>query len=469
MNLLNDRLRRREACDSGDSWTDWARSRRMATLRGVRLTWLKNAWGDFQASADPDELVSVSHPVLIASTVSALVAAIMGLAYVPALARVTQLQNAWEICGCFVVGGLLTYAAYRHRCRGTIGSIATLFDNAFYSGGLALAATSCAEATGIALAVIHGLMVVSFPARDYAITWLFSAVMTVPVVALMVVMRPALPVGLVLVASLVMMHIVSQETRVKRRDRLRQLRLEQALGAADKLADESVQAALTTTLLTLGHFLHELRNYQTAIAANLEYVEAAGDLAEGPSAALSEAQNAQRGQADLLRRTIEDLRGRSSGGGGSFMLRRTIQEVASAEHSLQVLLVGEVDFEIQGNAEHFRVILLNLFRNAGQAGSRRVHCALGGEASGTAVRITISDDGKGILAEKRDRLFDSFALSDKPGGSGLGLYLIRRYVELLGGSIRVGDQSPLGGASFVIRLPARAMVDPAPEFVAATV
>lgn len=423
----------------------------------VRFRWLKKAWNDFRASADPDDLVANSNPILIAGSTGAPIILILALAYFPPLADISQLRHPWIASGLFLAGGILTYVAWLRRCRGTVGSLATLFDNAFYSSGLAVAAASCSEATGIALALIHGLMMVSFPARDYALTWLFSVMMTAPVLVVLFLVRPSLPVALVLVASLVMLHVVSQETRVKRHDKLRRLRLEQALGAADKLADESVQAALTTTLLTLGHFLHELRNYQTAIAANLEYVEASGQLSRGAKEALIEAQDAQRAQADLLRKTIDDLRGRGTGGTGSFLLRNTLDKVAAKERQLEVRVTGDLEYELQGNIEHFRVIMLNLIRNAAQAGAKRVECNLGSEPSGSAVRLVVRDDGRGILAEKRATLFDSFALSDKPGGSGLGLYLIRRYVELLGGAIEASENNVQGGATFVIRLPARAV------------
>jgi signal transduction histidine kinase len=407
----------------------------------VGLKWLQHAWDEFKASADLDDLIAKSNPALILGSAGAPILAILALAYIPPLARVSRIDNVWEACSLMALGGVFTYVAWLKRCQGTWGTLATLFDNACYSAGLALVAASCAETTGIALAVVHGLMIVSFPARDYALTWLFSMAISLPVLGIIIGLGPSLPVGLVMIASLGMMHIVSQETRVKREDRLRQLRLEQALGAADKLADESVQAALTTTLLTLGHFLHELRNYQTAIEANLEYVEAAGNLQSGPSEALAEAQNAQRGQADLLRRTIEELRGRSAGGSGVFLLRQTVKELAAAERGVQLTLSGDLEFEIRGNVEHFRVVMLNLVRNAIQAGAHRVECRLWGGASGHAVRLSVSDDGTGIVEAKRAHLFDSFALSEKPGGSGLGLYLVRRYVELLGGTIKVGEAS----------------------------
>jgi signal transduction histidine kinase len=421
----------------------------------VRLDWWKRAWKDFQASADPDELVAESSPILIVGSAAAPIITILLLSYVPPLSEISRLSHPWISSGLIGFGGLLTYLAWKRRCRGTLGTWATLFDNAFYSAGLAVAAASSTQATGIALAVIHGLVIVSFPARSYALTRLFSLTMSAPVFGVVLWLRPSLPVGLVLVASLMMMHIVSQETRTKHDNRLRRLLLEQALGAADKLADESVQAALTTTLLTLGHFLHELRNFQTAIAANLEYLGATGELSSGPKQALVEAQEAQQAQSQLLKKTIDDLRSRSSGGSGIFLLRETIKEQAAAARFPRIEVGGEQEFEVRGNVEHFRVVMLNLTRNAVQAGAKRIEWDLQGEASGNAVRLYVNDDGDGIVEEQRSRLFDSFALSDKPGGSGLGLYLTRRYIELLGGKIEVGDSSPLAGASFVIELPAR--------------
>lgn len=421
---------------------------------------MQNAWKDFQASADPDELVAESSPILIVGSTAIPIAIILFLAFFPPLARISQLGRPCLASGLIAVGGLLTYLAWTQRCRGTLGTLATLFDNAFYSGGLAVAAASSAQPTGLALAVVQGLVIVSFPARGYALTPLFSATMSLPTLSVIWWLRPGLPVGLVLFASLAMMHIVSQETRAKREDRLRQSQLERALGAADKLADESVQAALTTTLLTLGHFLHELRNFQTAIAANLDYVEASGELSAGPKQALLEAQEAQEAQSKLLRKTIDDLRDRSSGSSGTFRLRQTIEEAAAAESFPKIDVLGELEYEIRGNQEHLRVVMLNLTRNAVQAGAKRVEWTLDGEASGNSVRLTVNDDGRGIAEHQRSRLFDSFAVSDKIGGSGLGLYLIRRYIEVLGGTIELGASSPLGGASFIIRLPARVL---APE------
>lgn len=427
----------------------------------VKVDWIQKAWRDFQESADPDELVASSSPSSTALGVLVLVGTLLALAYVPSFATVSELDHVWYAVALILCGNGLTYVAWAHRCRGPIGSFATLFDNAFYSAGLVLAAVSSAPAVGIALAVIQGLMLVAFPGRAYALTSLFAVVMAVPPLLAIAIFRPALPVALVLLASLGTLLLVSQYTRVRRLDKDRQLRLEQALGAADRLVDESVQTALTTTLLTLGHFLHEMRNYQTALAANLEFVDADPDLSADARSALAEAQEAQKRQTQLLRATIEDLRSRSKPSLGAFNLRATLDLIVES-HGASVTVEGDREFEISGNPENLRVVFLNLIRNAEQAGATQVTCSVRVMAGGNAVELVIQDNGAGIPPELRARLFETFAVSTKPGGSGLGLYLVRRHVELLGGRIRI-DGTRQQDTSFVIRLPGQLPGNPESE------
>jgi signal transduction histidine kinase len=72
-------------------------------------------------------------------------------------------------------------------------------------------------------------------------------------------------------------------------------------------------------------------------------------------------------------------------------------------------------------------------------------------------RIEVADDGGGIPAADREVVFDRFVRLDdgrarSAGGSGLGLAIVRGIVGSHGGSVHV-DESDLGGASFVVRLP----------------
>jgi signal transduction histidine kinase len=99
-------------------------------------------------------------------------------------------------------------------------------------------------------------------------------------------------------------------------------------------------------------------------------------------------------------------------------------------------------------------VLQNLVRNAIQAGARTVHMETQLEPSGQAVSLTVHDDGPGIPESRTGRLFEAFTESTKIAGTGLGLYLCRRYVGLFGGTIEAGE-GPLGGAAFRIRLPGK--------------
>jgi two-component system sensor histidine kinase PilS (NtrC family) len=67
------------------------------------------------------------------------------------------------------------------------------------------------------------------------------------------------------------------------------------------------------------------------------------------------------------------------------------------------------------------------------------------------VRITVQDSGPGIDDEQRSRIFDPF-FTTKVDGSGLGLAVVHRAVEAHQGAVFV-EESPLGGAQFVIFLP----------------
>jgi two-component system nitrogen regulation sensor histidine kinase NtrY len=68
-----------------------------------------------------------------------------------------------------------------------------------------------------------------------------------------------------------------------------------------------------------------------------------------------------------------------------------------------------------------------------------------------AARLVVADNGPGIPAGDRDKLFMPY-YSTKRRGSGLGLAIVRRIIAEHGGSIEVGDNSPTGTV-FTIELP----------------
>ena len=101
-------------------------------------------------------------------------------------------------------------------------------------------------------------------------------------------------------------------------------------------------------------------------------------------------------------------------------------------------------------------VIDNLLANAYRHASSRVAVSVGTDAAG--VWMAIDDDGTGIAPADRTRVFDRFVRLDEArskdgGGSGLGLALAREAVEHHSGTLHIED-SPLGGARFVLRLPA---------------
>jgi two-component system OmpR family sensor kinase len=97
----------------------------------------------------------------------------------------------------------------------------------------------------------------------------------------------------------------------------------------------------------------------------------------------------------------------------------------------------------------------NLLRNAQKYAQGGI--VLSARRMPDGVAIAVDDDGPGIPAEERDRIFDPFYRLDRSrdratGGFGLGLSIAQKAVVLHGGSLQV-ETSALGGARFVITLP----------------
>jgi PAS domain S-box-containing protein len=111
---------------------------------------------------------------------------------------------------------------------------------------------------------------------------------------------------------------------------------------------------------------------------------------------------------------------------------------------------------VAGDRAQLEQVVLNLVVNAEQAvaegGGQRL-VSLSTRAAGGGVSLRVSDTGRGIAPELRERIFDPFFTTKAPGeGSGLGLSLVNRIVAEHGGEIRV-ESAPERGTTFVIDLP----------------
>ena len=114
---------------------------------------------------------------------------------------------------------------------------------------------------------------------------------------------------------------------------------------------------------------------------------------------------------------------------------------------------------VRADRQRFKQVLLNVLGNAIKfnraGGSVTIRCAASGAAEGTT-RLSITDTGAGISAEKQSRLFNPFDRLDaeqtRVEGTGLGLALARRMVEHMGGIL--GVESVVDeGSTFWVELP----------------
>ena len=107
----------------------------------------------------------------------------------------------------------------------------------------------------------------------------------------------------------------------------------------------------------------------------------------------------------------------------------------------------------------FKQIMLNLLSNAVKFTPEGGKVAVRAKLNGAGVEVAVSDSGVGIAAADQEAIFEEFKqvgsdYTKKAEGTGLGLALTRRFVELHGGTIRVSS-APGQGATFTFTLPLR--------------
>ncbi|MEL6893066.1 MAG: ATP-binding protein [Actinomycetota bacterium] len=111
---------------------------------------------------------------------------------------------------------------------------------------------------------------------------------------------------------------------------------------------------------------------------------------------------------------------------------------------------------VRGNADEFGRLVAHLLDNAARHADAAVAVAV--RSDGDDVVLTVDDDGPGIDAADRATVFERFTRLDEArtrdgGGAGLGLAVVQGIAERSGGTVTVTD-APLGGARFVVTLPA---------------
>jgi signal transduction histidine kinase len=247
-----------------------------------------------------------------------------------------------------------------------------------------------------------------------------------------------------------------------------------------KLADAAARdrAALAETLAAKAALMrgvtHDLKNPLGAALGYVELLEDGmlGTLAPHPLRVVTRV----KGLIASTLRAVEDLLELARAESTELALEREHTDVAAlvtdivADYAVAAR-ANELSIEahvpdgpiaIETDARRVRQILGNLLSNAVKYTPRggRVAVAASADEARGVVRVTVSDTGRGIPEQYRERVFEEFFRlpthddddAAAPRGNGVGLAISRRLARRLGGDVTV-DRAEMGGAAFTLVLP----------------
>ncbi|MDO8680519.1 MAG: PAS domain S-box protein [Acidobacteriota bacterium] len=232
----------------------------------------------------------------------------------------------------------------------------------------------------------------------------------------------------------------------------------EALKEADRRKDEF--------LATLAH---ELRNPLAPISSGLHIMR----MSKDDPAAVANARAIMERQVRQMVRLVDDLLDVARISTGKVELQRSPMELASAiqdaaETSGPVIAQSGHRLEIANarpavwvDADRTRLaqVFANLLNNSAKYSEPGRTIRIGTRHDGDLAVVTLKDEGIGIRPEMLPRVFEMFRQADRSGpyshgGLGIGLFIVKRLVEMHGGTIDVRSNGPGTGTEFEVRLPA---------------
>jgi len=245
----------------------------------------------------------------------------------------------------------------------------------------------------------------------------------------------------------------SQDLLVALYDRTDELRAQRELIAREKLATVGEIASGVA---------HEVNNPLAAIRMEAELLGRSTQDAAASTAAATIVREVDR--AARIVRSLLRLARRADTAPVRIQLNELVRDVAEIRQ--RVLRADSIEVRtrmdqgaeaVLGLGQELQQVVINLVTNAEHAVRGRPNAVieLATEARKDWVRLTVEDSGPGVPPNVRSRIFDPFFTTKSPDeGSGLGLSICQRVVAEVGGRIWLEDSSTLGGAKFVVELPA---------------
>ena len=226
-------------------------------------------------------------------------------------------------------------------------------------------------------------------------------------------------------------------------------------------ATAAEEATLRSAAETLSH---ELRTPLTTIYGGSRLLSRHGHRL--PSDVIQEVSAAIEVDAERLMRIVEDLvvaaalPGEPAIGGEPIRLADILPSAASHAEVRWPGVTVQVDTPdglpaVRADALYLDQALRNVLDNAARYGPDGGCVLVRAAEVGSKVEIRIRDEGPGVPADRADEIFRLFArpgTQGQPGGLGLGLFVGRRLMELMGGTIRLSG-GHRGGGEFILELP----------------
>jgi len=225
---------------------------------------------------------------------------------------------------------------------------------------------------------------------------------------------------------------------------------------------ESANRAKDEFLAMLGH---ELRNPLAPILTALQLMKL-----RGVSGADRERKVIER-QVKHLMTLVDDLLDVSRIARGKVQLKRERVDFADVAARAIEMTSPAIDGRrhaltvdvprgcvVDGDAARLAQVVANLLTNAAKYTDAGGHIRVAAAPDGPVLRVSVTDDGRGIDPEMLPRVFDLFSqerqeLDRSQGGLGLGLAIVKSLVEAHGGRVRVHSQGKGRGAEFVLQIP----------------
>jgi signal transduction histidine kinase len=205
---------------------------------------------------------------------------------------------------------------------------------------------------------------------------------------------------------------------------------------------------------------HELRTPLTAIRGQLEVLASeaspsAAEVRRVERVTMTELSRIERLVDDLL--TLARLDEEAPLELGQIAVAPYLRGLREDTSFGDLVLADPPTGTLRADRERLTQVIRNLLANARSHAGPDGTVEVSAVARGARLTIRVDDDGPGIPARERERVFDRFHRSEPArdrasGGSGLGLAIARAIVELHGGRIWA-EEAPLGGARIAFELP----------------